>query len=142
MAGRTTKSPTKKSPTRKAPAKKAAKKAPARKAPANQATHEPVDGEIKGELKYKLKAAQLEFAANDERVQRAIAPELKKLMDRAKRNDPRWKASVETRKDAINEFLAKEEKRLPEGYAIVNVSPEEGTYRAVYDPESVGQRIQ
>lgn len=136
------KAPTrKKAATRKATAKKAPARRSAKKEPANQAAHEPVVGDIKGEQKYKLKAMQLEFNAHDERVRRAIAPQLKKLIDRAKRNDRLWRSSADSQRTAINEFLAKEEKKLPEGYAIVSVDPIEGTYRAVYDPESVGQRL-
>ncbi len=127
----------KKAPARKRTAKKAAKKA----APKNGA-HEPIVKDIKGEAKYKLKAAELEFAAEDQRVMIAIQPELQKLINRAKRNDRRWKAAAEARRDAINEFLDKEEKKLPEGYAIINVNPGEGNYRAVHDPDSVGQRLQ
>jgi molybdopterin synthase catalytic subunit len=127
---------------KKAPRKKAAaKKAPTKKAPKTNGAHEPFDGVVKGELKYKVKAAQLEFEAADELVMKELRPQLQKLIDRTKRNSPAWKAANKARIDAINELIESVEPKLAEGYAVINVNTSEGTYRAVHDPDSVGRRL-
>lgn len=134
-----------KSAPKRRPSKKRTKKS---KSPANGASAEgadtgPVEMEIDDEtLRYKLKALQLEWEREDVRVRQEIQSKLNDILARAQRNDQKWKRATEARKKAVNEAIDALTETLPEGYAITNVKLAEGTYRAVYDPESRGQHVQ
>lgn len=133
---------TRRSATKKSATRKSAKKKPtrSRKKKSNGA-QEPIEGKLCGESKYKVKAAQLELDAATQRIEQQIAADIQRIRDRARRNDPAWKKANAARTDAINEFLDTEEKRLPDGFAIVNVNALDGTYKALHDPEQVGKRL-
>jgi len=136
----TAKKTAKKKSVRRAPRKKAAKKAAKKADP--KLSSEPKDGKIVGELKYKLKALDLELAQENQRVEGALQPRIYEIVMRTKRNDMKWKKARDARVAAINEFIDKKTPSLPAGYAITTVNPVDGTYRAVYDPDLRGVHLQ
>jgi len=131
---------TKRASVKRAPAKKRATKKRATKKSSNGSAKnlalEPLLGEILGEDKYRLKAAELEFQQHDTRVITAIQGELQRIIDRAKRNDPAWKKAFESRQAAITEYVSGEVETLDDGFAIKSIDCIEGTYRAIHDPEA------
>lgn len=120
---------------KRTPAKKRAPK-PSNGSEKKNLALEPVAGEITGESKYRLKAAELEFQQHDTRVITAIQGELQRIIDRAKRNDPAWKKAFEARQAAITEYVSEEVETLDDGFAIKSIDCIEGTYRAIHDPEA------
>ena len=127
--------------TKRAPARKrAAKKAPARKKP-DGAPSAPIEKSLTGELRYKLKAAFLEWQTEEARILVAAQKEIQKLLDRVRRNDAAWRRTNKARLAAFNEVVDTMTPKLPEGFAIKNIDASEGTYRAEHDPENRGQHV-
>lgn len=145
-AGAKRRNPRKKRPVKKRLVKtyKAAKKRGDKKGRAKQnaaAIPKPIEEQITGELKYKLKAAQLELDAVSQRIEQRIAAAIKRIRDDARQADPAWCDAFEARRIAINELMDAEESKLPTGFVITRVDTIGGTYGAIYDPDNVGNRL-
>jgi hypothetical protein len=133
----------KKTTRKKASTRKAStKKAPEAEAPEAAKDTGPIQGDIEGEDKYKLKALFLEWEREDVRVRQSVQQQLQNVLARARRNDPGWLKANKARIDAVNAFIDEKTPDLPEGYAIKNVMLDEGTFRADFDPESRGKHVE
>lgn len=139
----TKKATKKKAPARKAPARKSATKSRSKAKSKNgsNGAPSPIEGKIKGEAKYKIKAVELEFEQEERRIMDALAPDIQRLIQRTKRNDPGWLKAAKARQDTINEYLDKEVPKLPDGFAVVRLNAKDGTYVAVHDPSRRDQRF-
>jgi hypothetical protein len=133
----------KKKTTKKTPARRTAKKAPSEKVAAkkNGARPAPVEKQIRGELRYKLKAAHLEWNVENDRIIREAQADIQKLLNKKRRNDPAFKRTNKARIDAYNEVIDNVTPKLPEGFAVKHMDAVEGTFRAEYDPQNRGQHI-
>lgn len=138
MAATPKKSRTPAKKRRRAPAKKraTAKKRNGASAPKLKP---PIEMKVEGELKYKLKAAQLEFRQEDERVTASLQQTFARLKDQATTKDEKWMAAHEQRKEAVNEAITELTDALAEGYAIVAVDMVEGTVKAECNPADRGK---
>jgi predicted metal-dependent peptidase len=121
--------------------KRTAKKAPAKKKP-NGAPPAPIEKTFKGELRYKLKAAFLEWQAEDQRIIAEAQKDIQKVLDRRRRNDAAWKRTNKDRLAAFNEVVDTMTPKLPEGFAIKHINATEGSYRAEHDPEGRGKHVE
>ena len=133
----------KKAPAQRKPARK---KAPTKKKRAsrkkNAADSGPMDRDIKpSELRYKLKAAELEWATEEARVVLAAQPDVQRILGRQRRNDRKWKSTNDARIAAYNEVIDAMTPKLPEGFAIRTVDAIEGTVRAHHDPDRRGEHV-
>lgn len=128
----------KKAPRKKATAKKKAAangKGSAAQPPA------PMEREIRGEQKYKLKAAHLEWKVEEDRIIAEAQAAIRKTLDRMRRNDIAWKRTNKARLAAFNEVIDKMTPKLPAGFAITNIDPLPGKVRCEHNPELRGQHI-
>jgi hypothetical protein len=130
--------------TRKKTAKKASKKT-AKKAAAKSENGKgapaPIEREIRGEQKYKLKAAHLEWKAEEDRIIQQAQTEIQNLLNRKRRNDNAWKRTNKARLAAFNEVIDTMTPKLPAGFAILNVDPLPGKIRCEHNPELRGQHV-
>jgi len=104
-------------------------------------SQEPIELQIEGELRYKLKAAHLGWQAAESRVLAATQPEIQRILQRARRNDAEWKRLQQERVDAFNEVIDAMTPGLPDGFAIKHLDAVESTVKAIYDPASRGEHV-
>jgi len=139
MAARQSKTTRKRATKKATTRKRATKKAPAKP----KSTPAPIEGKaIRGEMKYKLKAAHLEWAVEHERIIREAQDDIQKLLNKKRRNDAAYKRTNRVRLAAYNEVIDALTPKLPADFAIKNIDAVEGTYNAEYDPENRGQHIE
>jgi len=96
--------------------------------------------------KYKLMALTSKLEKEKDRIRGPILErkqkEFSEEFQNALENDSAFQKTSEKQKKAINEIIESSANKLPEGYAITRIDPDNGSFEAEYDPERANQLIE
>lgn len=122
------------------------KKAPSKKKPRKRKTNgegqkPPVDLKLEeGTLKYKLKAAALQFKQENARVSALAQPKIQEVLAAAQQSDKEWLKAFTEQQETIDEVILELQGALPPDYMVSNVNFADGIVTAVYNPDGAKEQ--
>ena len=105
----------------------------------------PIQLDLEELHKYKIMALSAKLEKERNRVREPIVlrkkQELQSELEKAFSEDDLYQEASKKQQESINEALKIAFKKLPEGYAVIKIDPEQGILQAEYNPPMAGKLI-